>query len=174
MEMISLRGIISEETSGLFCSSIRPSALNVFMEMISLRGIISEESSGLVSVWIARGITRLTRWVLSCKSGVIPMVSSMYISTLPLSFVGMKTARFLAGWKETESERLSRGSSSSKAGQADPLKVIHRAINNMLSNIASLFVAVLLAITEGSINVHLKNKYFCTGMSVFFFCYVVN
>jgi hypothetical protein len=117
MEMISLRGIISEESSGLFCSSIRPSPLNVFMEMISLRGIISEGSSGLASMWIARGITRLTRWVLSCKSGVIPMVSSMYISTLPLSFVCMKTARFLAGWKETESERLSRGLVHPKLGR---------------------------------------------------------
>jgi hypothetical protein len=34
---------------------------------------------------------------------------------------------------------------SHKAGQADPPKVIHRAIDNMLSKIVRLYVAVLLA-----------------------------
>ncbi len=86
----------------VFCSSSRPSALNFFNDIISLRGIISDESSGLAKVRIARGIARLTRCVTFGKFGVIPMESSMYISTFPKSFLGSETASSLAGWNGME------------------------------------------------------------------------
>ncbi len=83
---------------------------------MSARGIMSDGSRGLAMVRISNGIARLIRWLLFGRFGVIPMESSIYISTFPKLFSGRETDNSLAGWNGMVFGRLSGGSRSSDKG----------------------------------------------------------
>jgi hypothetical protein len=88
-----------------FDSSILPSAMNFFIDIISRRGIMSELFIGRVRVCIVNGIALLILLTLSLMSKAIPIVSSMYMSTFPVSFGGISTDIGLASLNCISSDR---------------------------------------------------------------------
>ena len=77
--------------------------------------------TGRATECIAKGMARITRFVLQSRSGVTAMLSSMKTSTLPRSFTGISTDKSLAvandmsGGKETGSGILSAVSSKNES-----------------------------------------------------------
>ena len=73
-----------------FTSSMDPSAMSLDLEVVCAQGMDSWMERGQQKVWIARGVTMGMREALPGKPGVMVIVSSMYISYLPLTYVGME------------------------------------------------------------------------------------